>query len=571
MSPTLRPVRRLLPLALLTAAAARAATLTPNDPNPGTGEDLVINTSMPSLTVAQGVTISASGLATNYALHFVYPGSPITVGKVVIAGTVVSASDAGFTNRQLNTLTEVLVTPTGRISGGWYGLYNEWNNGTIGTLTNLGSISSILNEGVFGTVNNFQNSASTDGVLQLSGNVPANYNVIVRGDTYGQVRFGGGGSMTFGIFAGDVVNGLDPSTLRGGVYQDVLANLDEASIANPRVGGAITGAYGDAFWRLIDTTYRSGSPFDWDLLVLDYGNDLAEPQRALLAQRHVVMRGALDYDCTSFGPDGYGLSVRGRYSNFGDDNEVGGVLTVAKRLADGFRAGAFLDRRGTERGTSGLRLKTGSPLFGLFVGYSGSPDGTGLQARLSVANERAWAEVTRLNLAGSALDVTARAPIDTFGVSQRLGWGFALAAGHTFTPYVAVRHVESARSAYTEAYQPGAVEDPFAYGRYLDRRTTGAVGFDFAGSLGAGLTYHLGAGYERDFSSRLGAFTLAGDSLSGSYDSAIPAREGRWSGSLGLGHDLGGGRSLSLDGTVAQPDLGNDAVRSVFLGYHARF
>lgn len=566
--PLPRLSRRLLTALCLAAASASAAALAPNDPNPGTGTDLLINTSLPSINVAQGVTISASGTLTNYAFHIVNPGAGITVGAITVSGTVESNWDAGLTLRQGNTVTHLLVNPTGRItSAGWYAFYTEWGPATFTTITNLGYIQSSLNEGVHGTLNNFQGGVV--GALPYDGNLPANYNVIIRGDAYGQIRFGGGGSTTFGIYDGDVANGIASSTLRGGIYEGVLANIDTSQIANARVGGAIIGSHDTALWSLTDATYRSGSPFDWDLRVVDLVQDLAEPQRAMLEQRRQAVRQALAYDCLRFGPTGWGVALSGRYSGLDETSEGAGALTIAKRLSDTTRAGVFLDRRGTEKAVAGVGLRSGSPLVGAFAAYSGGPGATGLQARLSAASEHSRVDITRTNLVGSAAEVTGRAVVASYGVEQTVGWGVALQDGLVLTPKLGIRYTRAQRDGYAETYAAGQVDDPFAYAAFGENRTTALLGLSLASRSGTDLAWHIGVGYDRDVSRHRDDFAAGSDSFGASTNAlATDSRRGHWNVSAGLAREVQAGRTLSLDAAGAQTDHSDNPDFSVVLGYH---
>lgn len=407
----------------------------------------------------------------------------------------------------------------------------------------------------------------------FSGKLPDAYNMIVYGDQYGQLDVGGhSGQMTFGIFGGDAANGIAASQLKSRVYQDVVSGIDQSSYNNTFTDGASFGSYNGVAWKLTDAEWRSGGNTNWDLTVLNFGLDLAEPQRAMLEGRQQAVRNGLDHDCAQFDKDGFCMSFKARYSGFGNEREGAGVLTVAKRIDSGLRVGGFIDDRVSSNEVKGVQMKSGVPMFGLFAAYTAHQDGTGFQARIAAAYEHGTADISRSNMLGSASDVTSKAYVDSFGVAERLGWGFGLGNKNVLTPYLGLRYTQAQRSGYEEAYSPGSVDDPFSYSAYGEHRVTGTLGADFNGNLGKDMTYRLGAGVDYDFSSCLdnfGAYSaLFGDMT---YTNDVTPRAARLFGSAGVGYAVDTNRTLTLDGNISQMDYGSESAYSLIAGYRMTF
>jgi Autotransporter beta-domain len=138
------------------------------------------------------------------------------------------------------------------ISGGQYGVYNF---GAITTLTNNGSISGgtvgIYNQGSIATLNNAQSG------LTYSGNLPTNYNIVIKGSNqYGQASFSNvaGTPMKFGFGYGSRL------TTESANYSNVLSGLSASNIAN--TSGTIGGGVTVVQWALTNPT---GNTSTWNL------------------------------------------------------------------------------------------------------------------------------------------------------------------------------------------------------------------------------------------------------------------------------------------------------------------
>ena len=133
------------------------------------------------------------------------------------------------------------LTNSGTISAsGNYGLYNEVT-ATIPTHKNTGTISAsgnsigIYNDSTITTLNNSQGASSS--ALTYTGNLPTNYNVIVNSAAdYGKIVFSSvSGTTNFEVH--------DSSTLAGSTtYSAVIDGLSSSNIASGTSGSVISGA-----------------------------------------------------------------------------------------------------------------------------------------------------------------------------------------------------------------------------------------------------------------------------------------------------------------------------------------
>jgi hypothetical protein len=460
-----------------------------------------------------------------------------------------------------------------------------WNFGIIDTLTN-------------GQGGNGSDPAHT--ALNYFGFLPTNYNIFVDSQShYGQLNviqpnidsafpqqpWGGTGdygslpsdnAMTVGVL------GLDPSTATH-VYEYVIQGVNRDEITNEEtVGIAANGvlwALADAQWRGVTPVTFEGSHYSdysiWDLRVLNFGQDMAEPQRAMLEKREAVIRQSLDYDCNIFDNGGGCVSFRARYSNFNSKDEGAGVLTIAKDFGTGIRAGAFIDINGKTKDEAGINNSAaGMSSLGGFIAYGSGKDGTGFQARAAGAYGYEKVDLSRTNLLGSATIVSGKSDVKTVGFSQEIGWGLGLSDKAVLTPHIGIRYTQSTRAGYDEAGVDGIINDPFSYAAYAEDRLTGTAGLRFNSALSDNVNVRLGVGAEYDVSYHLDDFTLSSANSSfatASYISSNKPRSLRAAGSAGISVGITDNQSITLDVAGSQMDYGTKAALSVLAGFQSKF
>jgi hypothetical protein len=445
------------------------------------------------------------------------------------------------------------------------------NQGTItGGLQGAGAAAvGIDNQGSISRLSNAQ--GGNGAALTYAGDLPDFYDVIVNSPTsYGQLAVEStnpGQAMTVGL--GRARAGSS------GSYADVVTGVSAEDIANE---GLVTFGRGGLMAVLTDASLRSdGAVNNWDLGVLNYGLDIAEPQSFLLNQKWLSVRQTLDYDCDLFDENGIGFVWLGQYDSYdrgnlggGSHSEMTGTMIGAKRLNEQLRIGAFLNWHLDGDEVEGVDNLDRLPIMGGFVGYSQAANGIGLQARLSAAYEHGDADFSHASLTGGKAAVSGEADLDTYGLGAEAGWGMMLKGRQVVMPYVSLNFVKSTRDEYREEAASGAVEDPLSYGSYSAAYTAGTVGIRLKGPVHEKINYRLGVGLESILGGGLDTFKVRGLSDSGFYNSGAGLDGWSLISTAGLSYMLDETQAVTLDGYVRQME-GGLSNGGISLGYKAGF
>ena len=445
------------------------------------------------------------------------------------------------------------------------------NRGTItGGLQGAGAAAlGIDNQGSISRLSNAQGGDVA--ALTYAGNLPDFYDVIVNSPTrYGQLAVESSNpdqAMTVGL--GRARAGSS------GSYADVVTGVSAEDITNE---GLVTFGGRGLLAVLTDASLRSdGAADNWDLGVLNYGQDLAEPQSFLLNQKVLSVRQSFDYDCDLFDEKGVGFVWLGQYDSYDGGNrggenysELTGTMIGAKRFNEQVRVGGFLNWRLDGDEVDGIENIDRLPIMGGFVGYSQRADGGGLQARLSAAYEHGDADFSRANIHGGLDRASGEADIDTYGMGVEAGWGMLLQGRQVLMPFASLNFVKSTRDDYREESSGGVAEDPLSYDSFSAAYTTGTLGVRLKGPILGKINYRLGVGLESILGGDIDTFKLRGSSDAGFYDSRSAL--GGWSlnSMAGVGYMLDESKSLTLDGYVRQME-GGVTNGGLSLGYKAGF
>lgn len=450
------------------------------------------------------------------------------------------------------------------------------------TIENTGSIraTGANSFGVYstGNITSLTNSQGGSTPLTYSGALPVNYNVIVSSLTnYGKLDVTGGnvtGVMNFNINSN--------STLAyNSTYATVLNGLKINNLGNSY--GTFTSGGNTYVWALVHRVGGSAAQSDLviqpipqsaaaptlevlkaDLLTQSYLinpidsdtqtslTSLSNTLQGLFAMQTAGVINSMTYDCSLFGASNICLSTGGRFTNVSvyPDSSTSALLIGAYRYSPSFRFGAYLDQNLTQSTPGGIaQLSNGSPMVGLFGVWSQNPDGTGAEAKVSVAYANKGATLTRpavgVSEAGSgSTNLTAQ------GVQGVLKYGLAMGNKSLVSPYAGMRYVVGGMGGYSEA-QTAAVSSPLTYNAIANYTTTALAGLIANHRLTEKTMLVASAGAEKDVNSNVGNLITSGN---GDYNISMNYnyRTLRPTASLGAFYDLSARERLGLVGIYRQ-------------------
>jgi hypothetical protein len=455
------------------------------------------------------------------------------------------------------------------------------SDGIVNEIINLGRIFGGAGLNSYGIVNGGQlrklvnaqgGSASGASPLTLFGELPQSYEILISSPTvYGQLAVGSTGStqkMTVSVSTS--LGG----TVASGAFADVITGVAASDIVNENtVFGATDGVLAAV------GSGRSGVATSWDLRVLNFANDLAEPQRVMLDQASFVLRASLnDYDCAVFDAKGLCVSLAARYRSLdgaGPDTQQYAKSTIAvsaaKRFGNHLRIGGFAELGNRDDVSTSIRVTNNAPLLGGFLAWDGRGDGTGLQGRISAALKSDNLRLQRINLLGSNLNTEGETDLDSWGVRGTLGWGYRVSESLVLVPYIGFATTEATRGGYAEAAQAGAIDAAFSYGRYAAEQSSVLSGVNLRGRLSSRVGYHFGVELERDESYKVDRFSLSGAFGSTSYGSVLAPQKSRANISAGVSYQLTPNSAISLDGYSREFVYGEATDQAVVVSFRAGF
>ena len=491
--------------------------------NPYTGQVTITDTGVTNgnssyeaiENTGSNTTLENGGYINAGSYFGIYNDSSSTITTLTNNGSITCGSNGIVNLGAIGTLTN-----NGSITGGSNGI-GIYNGGAIGTLTNNGSITGgsngigIYNGGAITTLNNAQGG---DGLtpattaLTYDGNLPTNYNIIINSAThYGQLETVGAinGRTTFGIDAG--------SNVTNRLYSHVLSGVASGYVNS----SYLTGPYDNMTWQL---ALENESSNFWNLTFA--GVSLAQTQ-ASLAQSAQALRGVYDLqnvainnnlnnDCTLFDVHGICTSVTGtqNYLSGGVNNDTtSGKLTVAYRVNDNVRIGAYLDQNLITSNVTGVHLNNGSPAFGAFAVWNANADGLGTQIRVAAGYADKDLTVTRSAVQTSEAG-TGTTSLNSYGASAIASYAMAMPGDFIFSPYAGIRYTKVSADGYTEGTS-SSVTDPLTYSALTQNATTALVGTKWTRRIAENAVAYASIGLEQDLNNNGGTYTATSANIVG--------------------------------------------------------
>jgi hypothetical protein len=232
--------------------------------------------------------------------------------------------------------------------------------------------------------------------------------------------------------------------------------------------------------------------------------------RGVYSLQNVSMNNNLSNDCTLFDKHGLCASLSGTQTNIAGGAFEGsnGTLTVAYRVNNNLRVGAYLDQTLNVNETTGVHLNNGSPGFGGFGVWNEHVDGYGAQVRVAAGYDDKDMTVTRQVIESSEAG-TGKTNLTSYGASIVASYAMWMPGDITFSPYAGIRHTKVKAGAYTEA-TTDVVTAPLTYSALTQNVTTALVGAKWTTRITDKAIAYASLGVEQDLKNNGGTYTATG-------------------------------------------------------------
>lgn len=451
---------------------------------------LVINNPNQTITIEQGATVNTPSTISVWL-------KPTATGITFINnGTIVSSgSNSLFTQ---GTITSFI--NNGVIESD----IHFYNQGTIQTLTNLGTITgrygSMYNTAPINTLNNRQGGNSP--MHLFSSLLPTNYNIIIDSPTvYGKLSASdSAGNLTFGIY--------NTSVVAPGTYEDVLTGIDASRLTTT------TGSYDGLAWSLLydgvnyDLVFSPPGPSAQ--ATLSSMQATAQGLRSAFGVQTAFLNPGLSYDCAMFDSKGLCVAATGRNTTLQGSNAgaTSGIVTLAWRLQPTLRVGAYVEQTLGSSGDPSVVVRKGNPDLGVFAVWNQRADGDGPQVRVAHRQGQKKVDITRPVVGGSEPGA-GTADLVSRGTQLTLSHGVRVNDTWRVSPYVGVRAIDIERSAYSEQAS-ATVTTPLSYGTLSERSVVLLLGSHVSARLAPRFTLTGFAGVEHDQSRKTTDYSASG-------------------------------------------------------------
>jgi hypothetical protein len=236
----------------------------------------------------------------------------------------------------------------------------------------------------------------------------------------------------------------------------------------------------------------------------------ASALQGVYSLQSVSMNNNLSNDCTLFDKHGLCASLSGTQTNIagGAFEGTNGTLTVAYRVNNNLRVGAYLDQTLNVNETTGVHLNNGSPGFGGFGVWNEHVDGYGAQVRVAAGYDDKDMTVTRQVIESSEAG-TGKTNLTSYGASIVASYAMWMPGDITFSPYAGIRHTKVKAGAYTEA-TTDVVTAPLTYSALSQNVTTALVGAKWTTRITDNAIAYASLGVEQDLKNNGGTYTATG-------------------------------------------------------------
>jgi hypothetical protein len=277
----------------------------------------------------------------------------------------------------------------------------------------------------------------------------------------------------------------------------------------------------------------------------------------------------LSYDCTVFDANNMCISFAGTRSN-GDNgfDATTGALIIAHRPTANIRFGAYVDQTIGTTDSLGLKVKRGSPGYGLFGVWSQRTDGLGTQVRVAANAGKVDVETTRLAIETAEAGF-GQSNIKSNGVQLEASQGYALNNQWTTRPYVGFRQMTNKRDAYAES---SIVDFPLAYAGVKQTTDSILAGVRFIGKLTPKTSLTLSAGMERDVKSSVDDYKATETDIGDiSLSMTENQKKSRPTASLGVVHSIDKTQTIGLSVVHRKEALQSGNTTTGMLQYSVGF
>jgi len=303
-------------------------------------------------------------------------------------------------------------------------------------------------------------------------------------------------------------------------------------------------------------------------------------QSAFNKQNTKIAQG-LAHDCPVFDANNICVAIVGTRSDADVSLDgTSGVLILSHKSSANFRFGGYVDQSFSETDLKGLKLKRGSPGYGVFGAWSENPDGSGLQIRGSASFGKVSMESTRTAIPSTTPGPSPFGTPDAeagFGKSDIESNGFQAEASREYAvnalwaarPYVGYRQVSNRREGYTET---DAVDYPLAYSNIKQSTQLLLAGVRFARTISPQTTMTIAAGLEHDIEFRSDRYTASyeGGSLD-TGDMKDSLKDTRPVVSVILNHDINKAQRIGFSVNHRKEALQSESTTTGMIQYSRGF